>query len=104
MSTPLLALPAGSSVPSPVKKKRILLIDTSPSKCELRAEAMRKLSIDVDCAADIFEAQSWWRTDLYDLVLFSAEDDTPRLESFCEMLRGAKPPQFLLFCSANLDI
>ena len=49
MTTPLLAVPTGSSVARPVKKKRVLLIDPSPSKCELRATALRKLGIDVDC-------------------------------------------------------
>ena len=34
------------------------------AKRELRAEAMRRLGMDVDCACDISEARSWWRADL----------------------------------------
>jgi hypothetical protein len=97
MTTPPLTLPAGTAPSSPGKKKRILLIDASRSKCELRAEVMRKLGIEVDCAADISEAHSWWRTDLYDLVLFSDGHETSELESFCEKLRGAKPAQAFCF-------
>jgi len=46
-----------------VKKKRVLLVDTSRAKRELRAEVMRKFGMDVDCAADVDEARSWWRAD-----------------------------------------
>ena len=40
------------------KKKRVLLLDTSQTKRDLRADVMRKLGIDVDCAADVLEAHA----------------------------------------------
>jgi hypothetical protein len=54
------------SAPTPggVKKKRVLLIDTCQTKRELRAEVMRKFGMDVDCAADVDEARSWWRAEV----------------------------------------
>ncbi len=51
-----------------LKKKRVLLIDTSRAKRDLRSETMRKMGVEVDCAADISEARCWWRADLYDLM------------------------------------
>ena len=72
-----------------VKKKRVLLVDTSQSKRQLRAEIMRKLGIDVDCAADINEALSWWRADLYNLVLINAQNDVGQRDDFCEVIRHA---------------
>jgi hypothetical protein len=82
---------------SAVKKKRVLLLDTSSHKRDLRAEVMRKLGIDVDCAADIGEARSWWRADLYDLVLINMEKEPGHRDQFCEEIRGATPPQRLAF-------
>ena len=51
MTTLMLALPLSNPIRGPVKKRRVLLVDTSPSKRELRAETMRRLGMDVDCAA-----------------------------------------------------
>jgi hypothetical protein len=58
---------------------------------------MRKLGIEVDCAADISEARCWWRADLYDLVLIHIEDSPGPLEKFCIDLRTATPPQQIMF-------
>jgi len=95
MTTPLLALPP--SALAAAKKKRVLLVDASHAKRDLRAEVMRKLGIDVDCAVDIGEARSFWRADLYDLVLINADSGRGHRDSFCEDIRGAKPPQRLAF-------
>lgn len=92
VSAPLSAAVCGS-----VKKKRVLLVDGSPSKRNLRAETMRKLGIDVDCAADITEARSWWRADLYNLVLIHMESGSVPRDKFCQDMRGATPPQALAF-------
>jgi CheY-like chemotaxis protein len=80
-----------------VKKKRVLLVDTSAGKRELRAEAMRRLGMDVDCACDISEARSWWRADLYNLVLINMKNEMGRRDKFCDDVRGATPPQELAF-------
>ena len=72
MTTPVLASPLSTPMPRPLKKRRVLLVDTSATKRDLRAETMRKLGMEVDCAADISEARSWWRSDLYNLVIISA--------------------------------
>lgn len=95
MNTPLLALPL--SALQEVKKKRVLLVDASPAKRDLRAEVMRKLGMLVDCAADIPEARSWWRADLYDLVLIHMEKGRGHRDKFCDDIRGATPPQRLAF-------
>jgi hypothetical protein len=58
---------------------------------------MRKLGVDVDCAADIGEARSWWRADLYNLVLINMEYESGSRDRFCEYIRGATPPQQLAF-------
>jgi CheY-like chemotaxis protein len=98
MTTPLppvslLAAP----IPGEVKKKRVLLVDTSEAKRELRAEVMRKFGMDVDCAADIAEARSWWKAALYDLVLIDMEKGQGYRDRFCDDIRSATPPQRLAF-------
>jgi hypothetical protein len=98
MTTPLApALPLSAPIPGAVKKKRVLLVDTSQAKRELRAEVMRKLGMDVDCAADIAEARSWWRATLYDLVLINMEEGHGHRDKFCDDVRSATPPQRLAF-------
>ena len=97
MTTFPLTLPPSSSVPGPVKRKRVLLVDASPATRELRAEVMRKLGMDVDCACDISEARSWWRADLYNLVLINLEDDQGHRDKFCDDIRSATPRQHLAF-------
>ncbi|HMK31164.1 MAG TPA: response regulator [Terriglobales bacterium] len=97
MITPVLASPLSEPIRSPHKKKRVLLVDTSPSKRDLRAEAMRRLGMEVDCAADISEARSWWRADLYNLVLINVENELGHRNEFCEDMRRATPSQQLAF-------
>ena len=80
-----------------LKKKRVLLIDTSRAKRDLRSETMRKLGVEVDCAADISEARCWWRADLYDLVLIHVDDATAPRDKFCDDMRHAMPPQQIMF-------
>jgi hypothetical protein len=72
-------------------------VDASPAKREMRADTMRKLGMDVDTAADIDEARSWWRADLYNLVLINMESEMGHRDRFCEDIRGATPPQQLAF-------
>ena len=98
MNTPLLASPPLSApIPAVVKKKRVLLVDTSHAKRDLRVEVLRKLGMYVDSAADIAEARSWWRPALYDLVLINMERGRGQRDKFCDDIRGAKPPQQLAF-------
>jgi hypothetical protein len=58
---------------------------------------MRKLGMDVDCAADIVEARCWWKADLYDIVLIDLLKGRGQRDEFCQDVRGAKPPQRLAF-------
>jgi len=91
------ALRLSTPIPGGDKKKRVLLVDTSQAKRELRAEVMRKLGINVDCAADIAEARSWWRAAFYDLVLINMEKGRSHRDRFCDDIRSATPPQRLAF-------
>ena len=97
MNTPLLSLPISGPIPDAVKKKRVLLIDSSLAKRDLRADVMRKLGIDVDSAADMVEARIWWRPALYDLVLINMEKGRGQRDKFCDEVRSATPPQRLAF-------
>ena len=96
MNTPL-PLAVSAPIPDPVKKKRVLLLDTSHAKRDMRADVMRKLGIDVDSAADIAEARAWWRPALYDLVLINMREGRSQRDKFCDDLRSASPPQRLAF-------
>jgi hypothetical protein len=97
VTTTALTSPISAAIPALLRKKRVLLVDTSSARRELRAETMRKLGIDVDCAADILEARCWWRADLYNLVLMSTETAIGHRDEFCEDMRKATPPQQLAF-------
>jgi CheY-like chemotaxis protein len=97
MITSLPPLLLSTPRPGEVKKKRVLLVDSSLAKRELRAEVMRKLGVDVDCAADIAEARSWWKAALYDLVLINMGKGQGYRDKFCDDIRSATPPQRLAF-------
>lgn len=97
MTTSPLALKVSLPVPSLDKKRRVLLIDNSSHKRELRAEVMRKVGIDVDSAADIGEARCWWKVDLYDLVLINVENVRGIRDKFCDDIRASAPRQRLAF-------
>jgi CheY-like chemotaxis protein len=90
-------LPLSAGQPSKLKNNRVLLVDTSATKRDLRAESMRKLGMEVDCAADISEARSWWRADLYSLVLIDMESGMGHRDRFCDDMRRATPPQQISF-------
>jgi CheY-like chemotaxis protein len=97
MTTPLLALPESAPIPDVVKKRRVLLIDISHTKRDVRAEVLRKFGVEVDCAADIAEARAWWKPALYDLVLVNMEKGSGQRDKLCDDLRSASPPQRLAF-------
>jgi CheY-like chemotaxis protein len=97
MNIPILPLALSAPIPDAVKKRRVLLIDTSHAKRDLRAEVMRKVGIDVDSAADIVEARIWWKPALYDLVLINMEKGGGQRDKFCDDVRSATPPQRLAF-------
>jgi CheY-like chemotaxis protein len=97
MNAALPVLPLSPPIPDATKKKRVLLIDISHAKRDLRAEVLRKLGIDVDCAAGIAEARTWWRPALYDLVLIDIEKGRGQRDKFCDDLRSATPLQRMAF-------
>lgn len=97
MTTTTFPPPFTAAIAVALKKKRVLLVDTCATKRDLRAEVMRKLGMDVDCAADISEARSWWRADLYDLVLINVDKGAGHRDKFCEDIRSATPRQHLAF-------
>lgn len=97
MSIPLLTSPLSAPIPGGPKKKRVLLIDTSHVKRDLRAEVLRKVGMEVDCAADIAEARVWWKPALYDLVLINMEKGQGQRDRLCDDLRSAIPPQQFAF-------
>jgi CheY-like chemotaxis protein len=87
-----------SSVGIPLPpKKRVLLVNTHATQRDLRAKVMRKLGVEVDCAADISEARSLWQADSYSLVLVDVRNDSINVQEFCDEVRSAKPPQTVAF-------
>jgi hypothetical protein len=97
VTTAIVALPLSIPEGGAAKKKRVLLLDTSQTKRDLRADVMRKLGIEVDCAADILEARCWWRADLYNLVLINVAGENDTRDKFCAEIRSAIPPQRIAF-------
>jgi hypothetical protein len=104
MTTPAITLPlTNSSNGVPGGKRRVLLLDTSQTKRDLRAEVMREKGIEVDCAADVMEARCWWRADLYNLVLINVAGEIDSRDKFCTELRSATPPQRIAFFVGRPD-
>lgn len=97
MTATIASSPLGVALPYPLKKKRVLLVNASSVKRDIRSQAMRKLGIEVDCAADIAEAHSWWKAGLYDLVLIDMAGGLDHSEKFCEDIRIGTPPQQIAF-------
>ena len=97
MTTSLLTPKISPPIPGADRKKRVLLIDASSRKRELRAEIMRRLGVEVDSAADIGEARCWWKVDLYDLVLINIENNRGSRDKFCNDIRAAAPRQRFAF-------
>ena len=96
MSASLANLPA-SVGSAELKKRRVLLVDTCRAQREMRGETMRRLGMEVDCAADISEARGWWRPELYDLVLFHVETEVPHMHKFWGDIRATTPSQQVAF-------
>ena len=102
MTAPIVGFPESNVTVNSIKnitgrKKRVLLVDTSRVKRDIRAETMRRLGAEVDCAADISEARGWWKPDLYDLVLLPGGDELVHREKFCDDVRSAAPQQQIAF-------
>lgn len=97
MNIQIPTLPLSAPIPGGPKKKRVLLIDASHVKRDLRTEVLRKLGMDVDCAADIAEARIWWKPALYDLVLINLKKGRGQRDRLCDDLRSATPPQRFAF-------
>lgn len=102
MTTPIIGfstagVPGLSAKHAAEKKKRVLLVDTCRAKRDIRAETMRRLGAEVDCAADISEARAWWKPELYDLVLLHVEDELLHRDKFCDDIRSAAPQQQIAF-------
>ncbi|MGH9644906.1 MAG: hypothetical protein ACRD3Q_21090 [Terriglobales bacterium] len=97
MTTALSTVNLSQPIPPVDKRKRVLLVDSSSHKRDLRAETMRKVGIEVDTAADIAEAHCWWKADLYDLVLINVENSRGNRDKFCANIRAAVPRQRFAF-------
>ena len=97
MTAPATTFSVPASLLAAPKKKRVLLIDACVTKRDLRAGVMRRLGIEVDCAADISEARSLWRADSYGLVLLNIGGEEGVRDVFCAEIKGAKPPQKVAF-------
>lgn len=100
MTTPLLPAAiqnAATRVLEGASRKKLLLVDSSRATRDLRSETMRKLGIEVDCAADIAEARCWWRAGLYHLVLINVQEPSARMDKFCDDVRNAIPSQQIMF-------
>ena len=90
------SLATGFLIPK-LEKKRILLIATYATKRDLRARVLRKLGVEVDCAADVSEARELWRVGAYNLVLVDVRNDSINVEEFCVEIKSAKPPQRIAY-------
>src|SRR5256712_11667955 len=85
------SLATGFLIPK-LEKKRILLIATYATKRDLRARVLRKLGVEVDCAADIGEARSLWRGENYYLVVGGVGEEIGKAEEIFFLIKRAQTP------------
>lgn len=78
-------------------QKKFLLLDSNSTRRDLRARIMRKLGLDVDCAADGAQARTLWRAAVYHLVLVDLGNAPSTTARFCGELREASPEQRVAF-------
>ena len=76
----------------------MLLLDSSRTKRDLRADVMRKLGIDVDCAADVLDGALLVASGLVQSCARRTQPgEIDSREKFCADLRSAVPPQRIAF-------
>lgn len=97
MNTPPIGLPRAVPLLGKLKDRRVFLVDSSVTMRERRAQSMRKLGREVNCAANISEARSGWREHLYRLVLIDIKSGLGPRDRFCDDMRRATPPQEISF-------
>jgi len=74
-------------------RQRVLLIDRDSVKRQVRAAALRNCEIEVDLACNLTDANSFWASGPYDLVLLAAEEHSEEAILLCERARKSKPRQ-----------
>ena len=73
------------------KAKRILLMVTDRSRCNLRATVYRNAGMDVVCATHIGDARELWHPNAYDLVLFEVGSDLAGSVALCADMKAECP-------------
>jgi DNA-binding NtrC family response regulator len=74
-------------------KKKVLLVVANMSKRNLRASVLRKLGMDVVCAAQVSDARMLWHPSTYDLVLFDTRSDNASAIELCSDMKAESPAQ-----------
>ena len=82
-----------SSALSSVAKKKVLLVVASMSKRNLRASVLRKLGMDVVCAAQVSDARMLWHPSTYDLVIFDTREDNASAIELSSDMKAESPKQ-----------
>jgi hypothetical protein len=75
----------------------LLLLDGNTTTRDLRTKIMRKLGLDVDCAADTIQAFLLWRPGFYGLVLVDFHRSPLMVQGFCREIKSASPRQKLAY-------
>lgn len=72
--------------------RRILLLDHNSIKLNLRATVLRNYEIEVHTATGVKDAESFWNSYCYDLVLLDAQD-SEEATKICAQIREKNPAQ-----------
>ncbi|MGH9670486.1 MAG: hypothetical protein ACRD3A_10285 [Terriglobales bacterium] len=85
--------------PPPLREpqKKFLLLDSNTTRRDLRARIMRKLGLEVDCAADTAQARVLWRAAFYHLLLVDLGNAPSTAARFCGEITAASPAQRVAF-------
>jgi hypothetical protein len=89
--------PMTDSRPSGECGGKLLLLDGNTTTRDLRAKVMRRLGLDVDCAADTIQAFLLWRPDFYGLVVVDFREAPWVVQRFCAEIRAASPRQRIAY-------
>ncbi len=73
--------------------RRILLIDQSTTKQNLRATILRNYEIEVHTANSVADAACLSRINAYDLILLAAPEHSEEAGALCTQIRAIRPRQ-----------
>lgn len=76
---------------------KVLLLGASAAQQNVRAEALRRFGVEVDCVRGAVDGRSLWQAGSYNLVLIDAGNQTASAVEFGQYVKHSDPSQLMAF-------